>query len=116
MNHLNDQDVEGSLRRYRPAGPPPELREAVVSQRPSATPWAAVAAALLAAVVLLKVSMAQEVSRLPVEAVDVEREAIEQLTEALGGDVDARRAALILAQQDAVRRANAGTSQEESAR
>jgi hypothetical protein len=107
MKYADDQDVERTLRRYRPADPRPALRQAVIESRPSAAPWAAVAAALLAAVVLLKVGMAHEINRLPGEAVDLERESVEQLAEALGGDGEARRAAWILVQQEVVRHANA---------
>ena len=116
MKHVDDEDVERTLRRYRPADPRPELRQCVVEPRPSAAPWAAVAAALLAAVVLLKVGMAHEINRLPADGVDLERESMERLTEALGGGTEARRAAQILMLQDAVRQANAATSEPRNVR
>jgi hypothetical protein len=116
MKHVDDEDVERTLRRYRPADPRPEFRQAVVEPRPSAASWAALAAGLLAAVVLLKVGMAHEINRLPAESVDLERESMERLTEALGGGMEARRVAQILMLQDAVRQANAAASQQGSAR
>ena len=116
MKHVDDEDVERTLRRYRPADPRPEFRQAVVESRPSGARWAAVAAALLAAVVLLKVGMAHEISRVPAERIDLEQESMERLTEALGGDAYARRAAQILVQQDAVRQANVAASQQGSER
>jgi hypothetical protein len=56
---MNEPDVEDLLRRYRPVGPPPELRGRVVAPVPPvrrAWPWAAAAAALLASVCVLQVS------------------------------------------------------------
>jgi hypothetical protein len=46
---MNDDQIEGLLRRVRPAGPPPELRARILLAQPArrAWPWAAAAAALL---------------------------------------------------------------------
>jgi len=46
-----DSDLESRLRRYRPAGPAPDLRERVLTRSPQVRrtwPWAVAAAALLA--------------------------------------------------------------------
>jgi hypothetical protein len=47
---VNDPEVETLLRRYRPSGPPQELRARVVDiQGPGLREWCAVAASLLLA-------------------------------------------------------------------
>jgi len=50
---MNDDDLEAALRRYRPAGPPADLRHRVVEvsapARFSAREWSALAASLLLA-------------------------------------------------------------------
>ncbi len=47
---MDDRDLEELLRRYKPGGPPPELRARIVSTSlvRRTWPWAAAAAALLA--------------------------------------------------------------------
>ena len=53
-----EPDIEDLLRRYRPSGPPPELRARVLANEAAAGrtwPWAAAAAALLAATMGLQV-------------------------------------------------------------
>jgi hypothetical protein len=54
---MKDDDILDSLRRYRPAGPPPRLRGRVVQVTPAARtwPWAVAAAALLALSIALNV-------------------------------------------------------------
>jgi hypothetical protein len=55
---MMDPDLDDLLRRYRPAGPPPELRARVVGATTPAGrtwPWVAAAAVLLAATVGLQV-------------------------------------------------------------
>lgn len=50
---MSDPELEDLLRRYRPAGPPPDLRARIVAGPapvPRTWPWAAAAAALLAMV------------------------------------------------------------------
>lgn len=56
---MTDPELDALLRRYRPAGPPPELRARVVASEPPAVrawPWAAAAAILLAAVCAMQLS------------------------------------------------------------
>jgi hypothetical protein len=117
MNHVDDQDVERTLRRYRPADPRPELRQRVVGVRTArVAPWAAVAAALLATVVLLRMGMANDIEGLAVDVPDPERQRIALLAEALGGDAEARKTAEILVLQSAIRQANALATATERAR
>ncbi len=49
---MNDDELETQLRRYRPAGPPAELRARVIAAAPmrlSSREWSAIAASLLLA-------------------------------------------------------------------
>lgn len=56
---MTEHDLEDLLRRYRPVGPPPELRAriaAAAAAAPRTWPWAAAAAALLAGVCVIHLS------------------------------------------------------------
>lgn len=53
---MTEPELEERLRRYRPSGPPPELRARAIAGEPDvrpAWPWAAAAAVLLCATVVL---------------------------------------------------------------
>jgi hypothetical protein len=55
---MSEPDLDDLLQRYRPAGPPPELRARVVANKEAVRrtwPWAAAAAALLVAVCAMQV-------------------------------------------------------------
>lgn len=84
--------VDDLLRRYRPAGPPPELRAQVLDQRRVAAtwPWAAAAAALLVTTVLLHAQVRSHVAEVYEPPPDPRRDAVEQLTSMLGGTQEAR--------------------------
>jgi hypothetical protein len=56
---MTDPEIEDLLRRYRPAGPPPDLRGRVMTEAAPVGrtwPWAAAAAVLLATVVGLNLA------------------------------------------------------------
>ena len=112
---MDEDKVRELLDRYRPAGPPPELRR--LALRPAAPdrvwPWAAAAAVLLAATVAIHFATTDAIRRLAPPTVDT----TSALAEAMGGDEDARRAArLIVAEQlilDALSRRDANAELEE---
>lgn len=84
-------EIDDALRRYRPAGPPPELRARVIAGTAPARrtwPWAAAAAVLLAATLGLQFARIQMVL---VPAGDDPRAAAElqMFMEMLGGGDDA---------------------------
>lgn len=96
---MDDRDLEQLLRRYRPADPPSDLRERCLAQAADEPPvrgwpWAAAAAAMLAAAT----GFATATARLdPLAVVPDERVlAIERLAALLGGDEAARRVAEII--------------------
>jgi hypothetical protein len=84
---MTDPELGDLLRRYRPAGPSPELRARVLAAPPVARtwPWAAAAALLLAATIVLQLARVQmdETS----EPVDPREAAeLQVLVEMLGGE------------------------------
>jgi hypothetical protein len=96
---MHDQDLERVLRRYRPADPPIGLRkrcilQSVTDRSRRTWPWAAAAAALLAATVASVVATAS-LDPLAVQVDESER-AIDRLAALLGGDDVARRLAEII--------------------
>jgi hypothetical protein len=97
--------VDELLRRYRPAGPPPELRAQVLDQRRAAAtwPWAAAAAALLVTTVLLHAQVRSHVGELYEPAPDPRRAAVEELTSTLGGTDEARILAETIALHEQLR-------------
>jgi hypothetical protein len=113
VTDVDEHDIEQALRRVQPCGPSSDLRNAVRTVRtPGAWPWGAAAAALLAAVVLLRVGMAQQIDQFTPDQPDADAQGMVMLTEALGGDAEARRIAEILVLQDAIRQANAAAAGE----
>jgi hypothetical protein len=90
-------DIEQRLRRYRPVGPPRELRVRALEIQPRvarAWPWAAAAAALLAMTIGFQVAAVRPHDAMAGPHASVEREAaIEELTNMLGGGDEARTAA-----------------------
>jgi hypothetical protein len=98
-----DREIEERLRRYRPAGPPPELRQNVIGRvrlqadrepnRRGAWWQLAAAAALVVAALLLQSATARIDRRIaqliePARAADEKR--LDDLTRELGGDPVAR--------------------------
>jgi hypothetical protein len=94
---MNDRELEELLRRYRPAGPPADLRARVMSGAVPVGrtwPWVAAAAVLLAATLWLhtaadRLGASVGANTLP----DSEQEAIALLANMLGGHPGAREVA-----------------------
>ena len=110
---------EELLRRYRPAGPDPDLRARICAAAPArrAWPWAAAAAALLAVTVVLRSQAGEQSAHIVPPPVDTRRAAVDQLTMMLGGTEDARVLAETIAlheQMRAERIANATAPRQEN--
>ena len=87
----SDPDLDELLRRYRPAGPPPELRARVLRAEPMnrpAWPWAAAAAILLATICAMHVSTRRVYDdvRRGLVATDVTLDQLPALSFAVGDD------------------------------
>jgi len=97
---MDEDNVRELLDRYRPVGPPPELRRFTL--RPSAPgriwPWAAAAAVLLTATVAIHVATTSALRRIAPPPVDP----TSALAETMGGDEDARRAARLIVTEQAI--------------
>jgi hypothetical protein len=96
---MQDFEIEDLLRRYRPAGPPAELRQRILAttRAPLIWPWASAAAALL----LLGLTFQFAARNATAGAhLDLGPSAVarvtEDLTTMLGGDVRARELAELL--------------------
>lgn len=91
---MNDSELEHLLRRYRPGNPPPGLRERILSppEPRRVWPWAAAAAILLVSALTSRMAAQREAGRIDLGA-DPSVTVIAQLTDALGGDADARATA-----------------------
>ena len=106
------EELETLLRRYRPVGPPPDLRARVIGRRPSTGDWAwlAAAAALAVVTVLLRTSA----SNAMLTALQTTDEAPQTaVVRALAASLDPEEHAGVLAEtiilQEQVRAAHAGT-------
>jgi hypothetical protein len=104
---MSDRDLETLLRRYRPVGPPPALRERILRPGRSRGPWwwLGAAAALFAVVVGTQIVIGWEMSTLSATlATDADADAREALLDLLGDDESARQlTTLRLAEQEARR-------------
>jgi hypothetical protein len=92
---MNDSEIEDLLRKYRPVGPPAELRHQILATRVFRIwPWASAAAALLVLGLTFQLAARNEVAgadlNLGPSAVD---RVTEDLTHLLGGDLRARELA-----------------------
>ena len=100
---MNDSDIENLLRRYRPTGPPAQLRERILAMERSERiwPWMAAAAALLVSAVTLHFATRYEAADVDVTlGTAAEARVADDLTDRLGGGADARELArLILVEQ-----------------
>lgn len=107
MSHdVDDPGIEARLRRYRPAGPPPDLRaRSVITPRVERIwPWAAAAAVLLVSMVSLRGAARVETVALErrLGAASVET-AIDDLSKVLGDTADARELATAMVLDDVLR-------------
>lgn len=104
---MTDPELDDLLRRYRPAGPPPELRARVAANAGPVRrtwPWAAAAAALLAATVYLHESTDRLAAGARVNSSHNGRqEAIALLSETLGGDASAQMMADLIISTEEMR-------------
>ena len=98
--------LETLLRRYRPIGPPPELRDRVIRPRLRWREWLLPTAAAAAAVVFYALTDATRRQFVNGPSADAAREvAVAELTTQLGGDEVARlQAEQVMNEIDALRR------------
>ena len=98
---MDERDTEGLLARYRPVGPPPDLRASALSagRQSRIWPWAAAAAVLLVATVALHTVTMRSIGRIAPPVTD----SASALAVALGGDEDARRAAQLIVIEQSMR-------------
>jgi hypothetical protein len=90
---MNDSEIEDLLRRYRPKGPPAQLRERILAmERPERIwPWLAAAAALLVSALTLHSATRYEAADINLTlGPGAEARVADDLTDRLGGDADAR--------------------------
>ena len=108
---MNDSDIEDLLRRYRPVGPPANLRARILSESRAhrVWPWASAAAALLASTLALHDAAGHVIATMdPKPAPEPAVRAIDDLTEMFGGDATARRLAEFVVVEEQMRRERAG--------
>jgi hypothetical protein len=99
--NMDDDKVRDLLQRYRPVGPPSNLRAVALraSSRERIWPWVAAAAVLLTATVAIHFETTRAIGRLAPPPVDPTR----GLAAAMGGDQEAERAATSIIQERAFR-------------
>lgn len=107
--------LETLLRRYRPTGPPPELRDRVIRPRLRWREWLLPTAAAAAAVMFYALTDATRRQVVNGPSADAAREvAVAELTAQLGGDEVARlQAEHVMNEIDAMRRADPGPQEPE---
>ena len=100
---MDDDKVRELLSRYQPIWPPSGLRErafAASTHRSRTWPWAAAAAALLAAAIGLHVATNRVLARVAAPAVSL---SVDALATAMGGDEAARAAARLIVEEQMFR-------------
>lgn len=103
MTDMDDDKVRELIGRYRPVGPSSDLRERALgaSTHPTPTwPWAAAAAALLAATVGLHAATNRAIAAVTPPA---DRLSVDALATAMGGTEDARQAAELIVTEQWIR-------------
>jgi len=99
-------DLERRLRQYRPLAPPPRLRERIVGPQvptPRIWPWATAAAAMLATTIFLHASSTSLARQTEIAALAPFDAEVTELTEMLGGGVEAERMAREIVEVQAIR-------------
>lgn len=91
---MNDESVEERLKRYRPAGPPAELRARVLDRDPTSGRWrmsewlpAAAAAAAIVVFSLLSLNARKELAASMTVVTEQRERRVTELATALGGGV-----------------------------
>lgn len=100
---MDDDKVRELLGRYRPAGPPAVLRARVLATPVLAArtwPWAAAAAALLAATVGFHAAANRAIATV---AEPAETLSVEALAALMGGTDEARRASALIVEEQRIR-------------
>jgi hypothetical protein len=103
---MNDSDIENVLRKYRPGGPPNQLRQRIVRSEPrqSIRPWLAAAAVLILCVLTCRVAARREVSQVDLQlGLDANARVVDELTDILGGNAEARELAESMVMEAQVR-------------
>ena len=85
--------VEDLLRKYRPSGPPPDLRARIVTREYQVWRWATAAAALLVVAMLLHRAADRLLVTATLPMAQAAEAQIEELSALLGGTPEARRLA-----------------------
>ncbi len=104
---MKDSDIEDLLRKYRPVGPPGELRQRILarSRVPRIWPWASAAAALLVLGLTLQLAARHEAARANMDlGPSVVTRVTDHLTDMLGGDLRARALAEFIVVEQQVHR------------
>ena len=103
---MDDSEIEDLLRRYRPIGPPAQLRERIFATAPGRRiwPWASAAAALLISAMTFHIASGYEVGSADVTLGPAAATRVaDDLTGMLGGDVSARDLAEFIIVEQQVR-------------
>lgn len=112
---MKDSDIEDLLRKYRPLGPPARLRERIfaIDHSERIWPWATAAAALLVSALTFPIAIRYEAASVDVRlGPAAETRVVDDLTDRLGGDADARELAeFIVVEQQLRAEAIAGEPQ-----
>lgn len=93
---MNDSEIEDLLRKYRPVGPPAELRQRILATTrvPRIWPWASAAAALLVLGLTFQFATRSETAAADLNlGPSAVARVTEDLTNMLGGDIRARELA-----------------------
>ena len=93
---MNDSEIEALLRKYRPVGPPAELRQRILgtTRVPRIWPWASAAAALLVLGLTFQFATRSETAAADLNlGPSAVARVTEDLTNMLGGDIRARELA-----------------------
>ena len=105
---MNDRDLEALLRRHRPVGPPPALRERILRAEDRRVPWwwLGAAAALVAITAGTQVAIGSAVATVTVTlAIGAEVSEPDPLLDLVGDDEPARQLAMFWRAEREARRA-----------